>query len=111
MDCQSNAKASEKDHDLPRIRTQDLWISSQHCLSLHHRHLGRRPFLTNQKFYVTVAGERSAEYGVPSGVPQGAVLSPTLFTIYLLLILTLSVVQLALLPKTRHYLVHMPKQM
>jgi hypothetical protein len=31
MDCQSNAKPSEKDHDLPGIRTRDLWISSQHC--------------------------------------------------------------------------------
>jgi hypothetical protein len=39
MDCQSHAKPSEKDHDLPGIRTRDLWISSQHCLPLHH--LGR----------------------------------------------------------------------
>jgi hypothetical protein len=30
MDCQSNAKPSEKDHDLPGIRTRDLWISRQH---------------------------------------------------------------------------------
>jgi hypothetical protein len=40
MDCQSNAKPSEKDYDLPGIRTRDLWISSQHCYSRHH--LGRR---------------------------------------------------------------------
>jgi hypothetical protein len=28
MNCQSNAKPSEKDHDLPEIQTRDLWISS-----------------------------------------------------------------------------------
>jgi hypothetical protein len=39
MDCQSNAKPSEKDNDLPEIRTQDLWSSSQHTQALHH--LGR----------------------------------------------------------------------
>jgi hypothetical protein len=39
MDCQSNAKPSEKDHDLPGIRTQDIWSSSQHTSPLHH--LGR----------------------------------------------------------------------
>jgi hypothetical protein len=39
MDCQFNTKPSEKDHDLPGIQTRDLWISSQHCLQLHH--LGR----------------------------------------------------------------------
>jgi hypothetical protein len=37
LDCQSNAKPSEKDHDLPGIRTRDLWSSSQHTL----HHLGR----------------------------------------------------------------------
>jgi hypothetical protein len=31
MDCQFNAKPSEKDHDLPMIQTRDLWIGSQHC--------------------------------------------------------------------------------
>jgi hypothetical protein len=40
MDCQSNVKRSVKDHDLPGIRTRDLWISSQHCQPLHH--LGRQ---------------------------------------------------------------------
>jgi hypothetical protein len=39
MDCQSNAKPSEKDHDLPGIRTQDLWSNNQHTQPLHH--LGR----------------------------------------------------------------------
>jgi hypothetical protein len=33
---QSNAKPSEKDHDLPGVRTRDLWISSQHTEPLHH---------------------------------------------------------------------------
>jgi hypothetical protein len=40
IDYQSNAKSSERDHDLPGIRTRDLWISSQHCYPLHH--LGRQ---------------------------------------------------------------------
>jgi hypothetical protein len=34
LDCQSNAKPSEKDHDLPGIG--DLWSSSQHTQPLHH---------------------------------------------------------------------------
>jgi hypothetical protein len=36
LDCQYNVKTSEKDHDLPRIRTRDLWSSSQHTQPLHH---------------------------------------------------------------------------
>jgi hypothetical protein len=40
FNCQSNAKPSEKDHDLPGTRTRDLWIGSQHTFPLHH--LGRR---------------------------------------------------------------------
>jgi hypothetical protein len=39
LDCHSNAKPSEKDHDLPGIRTRDIWISSQHTQPLNH--LGR----------------------------------------------------------------------
>jgi hypothetical protein len=35
LDCQSNAKPSEKDHDLPGTRTRDLWSSSQHTQPLH----------------------------------------------------------------------------
>jgi hypothetical protein len=53
-------------------------------------------FLTDRKFYVTVAGERSAKCGVPSGVPQGAVLSPTLFNIFTSDFPALTDVQLAL---------------
>jgi hypothetical protein len=52
-------------------------------------------FLTDRQCYVTVAGERSAERGVPSGVPQGAVLSPTLFNIFTSDFPTLTDVQLA----------------
>jgi hypothetical protein len=36
LDCQSNAKPSEKDHDLTGIRTRDIWSSSQHTQPLHH---------------------------------------------------------------------------
>jgi hypothetical protein len=36
LDCQSNAKPSEKDHDLPGIQTRDLWSNSQHTQPLHH---------------------------------------------------------------------------
>jgi hypothetical protein len=39
-------------------------------------------FLTDRKFYATVAAEKSAECWVPSRVPQGAVVSPTLFNIF-----------------------------
>jgi hypothetical protein len=39
LDCQLNAKPSEKDHDLPGIRTRDLWSNSQHTQPLNH--LGR----------------------------------------------------------------------
>jgi hypothetical protein len=60
-------------------------------------------FLNDRKFYVTHAGERSAECGVPSGVPQGAVLSRTLFNIFTSYFPTLTD---GSLPVTWHYLVH-----
>jgi hypothetical protein len=47
------------------------------------------------KFYVIVAGEGSGECGVPSGVPQGAILSATLFNIFTSDFPTLTDVQLA----------------
>jgi hypothetical protein len=53
-------------------------------------------FSTDRKFYVAVAGERSAKFWVRSGVPQGAVLSPTLFNILTSDFTTLTDVQLAL---------------
>jgi hypothetical protein len=34
-DCQSNAEPSEKDHDLPVIRTRDIWSSSQDYRGSH----------------------------------------------------------------------------
>jgi hypothetical protein len=40
LDCQFNAKPSEKDHDLPGIQTRDLWSGIQHTQPQHH--LGRR---------------------------------------------------------------------
>jgi hypothetical protein len=39
FDCQTNAKTSEKDHDLLGIQARNLWSSSQHTQPLHH--LGR----------------------------------------------------------------------
>jgi hypothetical protein len=53
-------------------------------------------FLTDRKFYVSVVGERFAECGVLSGVPRGAVLSPTLFNIFTSDFPALTDVQLAL---------------
>jgi hypothetical protein len=54
MNCQSNAKLSEKDHDLPGIRTRDLWSSSQHTQPLHHLgrlHLTEYLFRWNRKIF------------------------------------------------------------
>jgi hypothetical protein len=40
LDCQSNAKPAEKDHDLPGIQTRDLWSSSQcGCVDVEQRQL------------------------------------------------------------------------
>ena len=39
-------------------------------------------FLTERRQYVTVDGSRSPTTNVPSGVPQGSVLGPLLFTLY-----------------------------
>jgi hypothetical protein len=55
-----------------------------------------RSFLTDRNFDVTVAGERSAECRVRSGVPEGAVLPPTLLNIFTSDFNTLTDVQLAL---------------
>jgi hypothetical protein len=53
-------------------------------------------FLTDRELYVTEARERSAECGVPFGLPQDAVLSPTLFNIFTSDFPTLTEIQLAL---------------
>ena len=42
-----------------------------------------RSFLQNRSFHVAVNGHASNRHGVPFGVPQGAVLSPTLYNIFM----------------------------
>lgn len=42
-----------------------------------------RSFLSGRRFSVSIGGTRSAPRTVAAGVPQGAVLSPTLFNVYL----------------------------
>mgnify|MGYP006314208429 FL=1 len=39
-------------------------------------------FIKDRKFYVEIFGKKSKIHGIPFGVPQGAVLSPTLYNIY-----------------------------
>jgi hypothetical protein len=45
LNCQSNAKPSEKDHELPGIRSRDLWSSSQSQHTQPLPHLGVTPIL------------------------------------------------------------------
>jgi Reverse transcriptase (RNA-dependent DNA polymerase) len=40
-------------------------------------------FLKNRSFHVELRGRKSTNYSIPFGVPQGAVLSPTLYNIYI----------------------------
>lgn len=39
-------------------------------------------FIINRTFHVEIFGKKSKTHGIPFGVPQGAVLSPTLYNIY-----------------------------
>jgi hypothetical protein len=65
MDCQSNAQPSEKDHDLPGIRTRDLWISSQHTQPLHH--LGRHP----KKLKTRLKTQETTYYMINESIRKG----------------------------------------
>ena len=40
-------------------------------------------FLTNRQLGVVVVGKSSQEYPVIAGVPQGSILAPTLFLLYI----------------------------
>jgi hypothetical protein len=64
LDCQSNAKASEKDHDLPGIRTRDLWSSSQHTQPLHHLGHYHNKLRTKTREY-ECGRERNKEFNDP----------------------------------------------
>ena len=42
-----------------------------------------KSFLSNRKINVVLDGQRSGNYSISSGVPQGSILGPTLFLIYI----------------------------
>lgn len=53
-------------------------------------------YLTNRHFIVTVNGAHSYKHKIRAGVPQGSVLGPKLFNIYLNGIITFSKTKIAL---------------
>jgi len=53
-------------------------------------------FLKNRSFHVEIRGKKSPNFSIPFGVPQGAVLSPTLYNIYIHDVPKISSTELAL---------------
>ena len=65
-----------------------------------------RDFLTDRKQHITVNGSKSKVFDVSSGVPQGSVLGPVIFVIYINSMLAKSGssgLYLFYVPRCRHY--------
>ena len=54
-------------------------------------------FLSNRRLRVVPDGKSSQEYPVNAGVPQGSILGPALFLLYIILLMMLSVILLSML--------------